>query len=284
MTDIQVSSVVEALAVKPVGHFSMRRLNLESLGHLSRPVMRFDHYRMSGKTFSPSPHAGYAFISYVLNTSSGALRCRDSLNNDLTLMPGDLLWSQASSGLIHDEYPATQGLPVDGLQIYVNLKSSNKLLPPAVSWVQAEKIPTTQDLVGNEIKVLCGSYLETKGAIEQVEPFDLLEVSINNEFRYSPRKGSTFLIYVLEGDIELKCADITRSARQHEATAGKLNLPHECITIRVNGPSRILLLSGTDPNEAIASYGTFIMNTESEIIEALDRYRNGEMGRITPLR
>ncbi|MEN4825656.1 pirin-like C-terminal cupin domain-containing protein [Pseudomonas sp. P39-UII1] len=284
MTDIQMSSVVEAVAVKPVGHFSTRRLNLESLGLLSRPVMRFDHYRMSGKTFSPSPHAGYALISYVLNTSKGALRCRDSLNNDLTLEPGDLLWSQASSGLIHDEYPARPGHTVEALQICVNLKSFNKRRPPEVSWVNAEMIPTVADNLGSEIKILCGRYLDTSGAIEQAEPFDLLDVAISNEFEYTPRNNNNFLIYVLEGDVQINRLGNLTSIKQYEAIAGKLERAHESVTIGANKPSRLLLLSGSDPNEEIASYGTFIMNSESEITEALDRYRKGEMGRLMPLR
>lgn len=284
MTDIQMSSVVEAVAVKPVGHFSMRRLNLESLGLLSRPVMRFDHYRMSGKTFSPSPYAGYALISYVLNTSTGALRCRDSLNNDLILEPGDLLWSQASSGLIHDEYPARPGNAVDAFQIFVNLKSFNKRRPPEISWVKAEMIPTVSDPLGNEIKILCGRYLETSGVIEQAEPFDLLDVAISNDFEYTPRDDNSFLIYVLEGDVQINRARNLTNIRQYEAIAGKLERAHESITISASKPSRLLLLSGSDPKEEVASYGTFIMNTESEITAALDRYRKGEMGRLTPLR
>lgn len=284
MNDIQLSSVVEAMAMKPVGHFSVRRLNLDSMGRLGRPVMRFEHYKMSGKTFSPSPHAGYTLISYVLNTSAGGLRCRDSLNNDLTLEPGDLLWSQASSGLIRDEYPAHPGLAVEGLQIFINLKSTNKHLPPEVSRVRAENIPAISDARGNKIKVLCGAYLETAGAIDQTERCDILEISLSNTFEYAPRKENSFLIYVLEGEVQLDFSGTNRTLGGHEAVAGKFDSRSEALTIKAHEPSRVLLLSGTDSNEPISSYGTFIMNTESEIIEALDRYRNGEMGRLKPFR
>jgi pirin-like protein len=37
---------------------------------------------------------------------------------------------------------------------------------------------------------------------------------------------------------------------------------------------------GEDPNESVAAYGPFIMNTQEELAEVFERYRAGKMGRL----
>lgn len=280
MTDVQVSAVVDAKAIQPGGHYSVRRLDLKSLGRLSYPVMGFERYRMSGKTFSPRPHAGYSIISYVLEQSTGTLKSRDSLNNDLELESGDLLWTQASSGLVHDEFPVQTGLPVEGLQIFVNMAGRNKRLSPEVRLVKAKDIPVIHDPEGNRIRMLCGRYLELNSGIDQAERFDLLEVIVDREFEYSVPTGQNFLIYVLDGSIEAECTGEIRLLNSHQAVAGTFNGHPGVLKIKASMRSQILVMCGTDPREAIATYGSFILNTESEIAEALDRYLKGEMGRL----
>ena len=280
MTNVQVSEVVDAKAIQPGGHYSVRRLNLKALGRLSYPIMGFDRYRMSGKTFSSRPYAGYSIISYVLEQSVGSLKSRDSLKNDLLLEPGDLLWSQASSGLVHDEFPEKMGVAVEGLQVFVNMTGRNKRLPPEVCHVKAVDIPDIQDPEGNRIKILCGRYLDLNSRVVQTERFDLLEVIVSKKFEYSVTAGRNFLIYVLDGAIETECNGDRRFLNSNQAVAGSFNGYTGIIKLVASIPSQILIMCGTDPQETIATYGSFILNSESEIIEALDRYRNGEMGRL----
>jgi hypothetical protein len=45
-------------------------------------------------------------------------------------------------------------------------------------------------------------------------------------------------------------------------------------------PLNLLLIAGVPLNEPVVRYGPFVMNTEAEIIQAIDDYRNGRMGYI----
>jgi redox-sensitive bicupin YhaK (pirin superfamily) len=90
--------------------------------------MMFDHYRMSGPTFAPHPHAGLSAVTYVFEDSAGAIHNRDSLGHDLDVQPGEILWTQAGSGVVHDEYPAKHDASVHGLQLFVNLTARTNLL------------------------------------------------------------------------------------------------------------------------------------------------------------
>jgi hypothetical protein len=45
-------------------------------------------------------------------------------------------------------------------------------------------------------------------------------------------------------------------------------------------PLDVLLIAGVPLNEPVVRYGPFVMNTEAEIVQAIEDYRNGRMGSI----
>jgi quercetin 2,3-dioxygenase len=54
--------------------------------------------------------------------------------------------------------------------------------------------------------------------------------------------------------------------------------------VRLSGadePGRLLLLAGVPLREPVARYGPFVMNTRSELIEAVEDFQSGKMGEIT---
>jgi len=48
--------------------------------------------------------------------------------------------------------------------------------------------------------------------------------------------------------------------------------------IKGNAKSKLLFLSGTPFNEKVSSWGPYVMNTQTEIMEALRDYQQGKMG------
>jgi redox-sensitive bicupin YhaK (pirin superfamily) len=47
-----------------------------------------------------------------------------------------------------------------------------------------------------------------------------------------------------------------------------------------SSPLDVLLIAGVPLNEPVVRYGPFVMNTEAEIVQAFEDYRNGRMGQI----
>jgi redox-sensitive bicupin YhaK (pirin superfamily) len=116
--------------------------------------MMFDHYRMSGPTFAPHPHAGLSAVTYVFEDSAGAIHNRDSLGHDLDVQPGEILWTQAGSGVVHDEYPAKHDASVHGLQLFVNLSRKNKFIAPQMLYGRSSAILVWKDAAGNRVRIL----------------------------------------------------------------------------------------------------------------------------------
>jgi redox-sensitive bicupin YhaK (pirin superfamily) len=50
--------------------------------------------------------------------------------------------------------------------------------------------------------------------------------------------------------------------------------------MNADSPIDVLLIAGMPLNEPVAHYGPFVMNTQQEIYNAIDDYRNGRMGSI----
>jgi len=279
---LQFSPISQAVEASHGGNFSVFRLDLERLGGFIAPIMGFDHYRMSGPTFAPHPHAGFSAVSYVFENSAGALRNRDSLGHDLTVQPGELLWTQAGRGVIHDEFPASNGAAVHGLQLFVNLSSKNKHLAPQVFHADADAIPVSEEAAGNRIRILTGQRGELRSPITPTEPFDFFDARLNGSWVYPVKSHQNVMVYVLSGAVTISIGDGERSLGEHEAVGIRADVSAGDLRIEPKDSAHLLLLSGQDSREPVAVGGPFIMNTHDELADAYERYRIGQMGRLAP--
>ena len=277
------SPVAAARFVRHGGNFSVHRLALERLGEGIHPIMGFDHFVMGGPTFAPHPHAGFSAVTYVFEDSRGGMRNRDSMGHDIAVLPGELVWTQAGRGVIHDEAPATPGAPVHGLQLFVNLSARNKDLAPEVFHVAKAKIPTLTDARGNRTRIVAGSYGPIASPMKSAEPFDFFDVHVRGEWTWQVPAGRSVLVYVLDGKLKVVGSDgQEQPLEDHEAVGIRENGGvGEALRLQAGAGAHVLVLSGVDPQEPIAVYGPFIMNSESELARAYERYQSGQMGRLT---
>ena len=50
------------------------------------------------------------------------------------------------------------------------------------------------------------------------------------------------------------------------------------IVLKANAMAKILLISGQQIEEPLVTHGPFVMNTQTEILEAMRDYKDGKMG------
>jgi redox-sensitive bicupin YhaK (pirin superfamily) len=280
---IKFSPIAEAKKAELSAQFSAHRLDLGALTGFSAPIMGFDHFRASGPTFAPHPHAGFSAVSYLFEDSTGGLRNRDSLGHDLVIEPGAMVWTQAAHGVVHDEHPAVNGEEVHGLQLFVNLSRSHKNLPPRMIHASADQVPTVVTGQGARVRILTGCFNEIEGPIAPVEPFTFLDVTLSASFTYSVPNGQNVLIYVLSGALTLSALSEQRSLTAHQAIAARSLSRPEDVHLVPDQDAHVLILSGFDPQEPVAVYGPFIMNDQAGLQAAYSRYVEGKMGKLPPL-
>ncbi len=279
---LSLSPIVNAEFAGHGGHFSARRLDLEGLGGFAAPIMGFDHYWMSGPTFAPHPHAGFTAASYIFEDSNGGLRTRDSVQPDLVIEPGAMVWTQAGSGVVHDEFPAQTGHEVHGVQIFINLSSHNKELSPRMLQIAAADVPVVTDADGNRTRVLSGRFSDVSSPLDPAEPFDLFDVKVKGTWNFRVPAQRNVLLYVLSGAVQVRAGDQHRTLQAFQGVAAHSGQADD-LQVAAMEPAQILVLSGTDPREPVAVYGPFIMNDETQLAAAFERYRRGGMGRLVPL-
>ncbi len=218
------------------------------------------------------PHRGIETVTYMIH---GAVEHGDSLGNKGTIQSGDVQWMTAGSGIIHQEMPKGQNGLMGGLQLWVNLPASHKMMDPRYREIRSENIPVHRADNGVTVKIISGKYQGLAGPAKDLvcEP-EYFDVSIppNETFEHILPTEHTLFAYVLEG------TGIFEPNSEKAVTKENLVLfgPGEKAHIAADTKGlRFLLISGKPIGEPVAWYGPIVMNTEEELAKAFDEYRSG---------
>ncbi|ACR29623.1 pirin family protein [Burkholderia glumae] len=227
------------------------------------------------------PHRGFETVTYLLD---GHVRHRDSAGHTGELRAGDVQWMTAGAGLIHSEMPdpafAAAGGRIHGIQLWVNLRRSDKRLAPRYQELAAADIPRAYSADGRiGVKVIAGEALGARAAIETQTPLLYLHLTLQPRARIGlpvPRDHRVFA-YPIAG-------------AGHYGASRQVSGPRQMIVFNDDGdtvelaageaPLDVLLLGGRPISEPIVRYGPFVMNTEQEIRDAVADYQAGRMGAI----
>ena len=233
------------------------------------PFLLLDHAKVSKPNgFPPHPHRGFETVSYIL---SGSITHEDFLGCHGLLEAGDVQWMTAGKGIVHVEMPHSN--EVEGLQLWVNLKSSDKMCQPYYQDMKNEtmsKVNTDQV----QVTVIAGQSMGVSSPTITKTPAYYLDISLKDQAEYiqSFVQGWNSLVYVLEGGVRIGSQRVLKG-KAAVLTTQELECRFEGL-----GNSRFILLAGEPIGEAVAQYGPFVMNTQSEIQKTLQDYNKGKNG------
>uniref|UniRef100_A0A8C6DN83 Pirin n=1 Tax=Moschus moschiferus TaxID=68415 RepID=A0A8C6DN83_MOSMO len=151
-------SVLSREQSEGVGARVRRSIGRPELKNLD-PFLLFDEFK-GGRPggFPDHPHRGFETVSYLLE--GGSMAHEDFCGHTGQLNPGDLQWMTAGQGIVHAEMPCSEE-PVHGLQLWVNLRSSQKMVKPQYQELKSDEIPKpSQD--GVTVAVISGEALGIK--------------------------------------------------------------------------------------------------------------------------
>ena len=257
------------------------------------PFLLFDDFRndrpddyLAG--FPWHPHRGIETITYVL---AGTVEHGDSLGNRGSLGAGDIQWMTAGSGILHQEMP--QGDPqgrMHGFQLWANLPSSLKMTAPRYQDVPGRDVPEVTDDDGTQVKVVCGSFWGKKGPVDGVaaDPRYLdIFVPPGQRKRLEVEVSRHAFAYIFQGSGTFRDASDPRAV-QTDMVGGATRPDFignrslvlfdrgDEVTVQAGDEGiRFLLVSGTPIEEPVAWYGPIVMNTQAELKQAFDEFRNG---------
>ena len=223
--------------------------------------------------FPPHPHRGFETVTYML---AGKMRHKDSAGNSGVIEAGGMQWMRAAKGIVHSEMPEQEDGLLAGLQLWVNLPASHKMVEPQYQEVTESNIPVELRGESTRLKVIAG---ETKNGTKGVIKNDLVDpiywdihLSDGSQFSDSLPQNHNAFIYVLEGSISL--ADQEQYVNKQEIAVLSLG---EAIKVTASADSRFILVAGKPLKEPVAKGGPFEMNTREEIKQAFADYESGNL-------
>jgi len=240
--------------------------------------------------FPRHPHRGFETVTVV---RKGLVDHSDSLGATARYGQGDVQWLTTGAGIQHAEmFPLVDtagGNPLELFQIWLNLPAKHKMVAPYFTMFWADQVPGREllDDRGKKawISTVAGRY---PGATEPPPPppdswasqpdSDVVIWTVKLDpgatARLPPcRPGTNRDVYFFRGDtLQLN----------GEALAGDSGASvRPDVPLNVQGGDamcELLILQGAPIGEPVAQHGPFVMNTRSELVRAMDDYRQTQFG------
>uniref|UniRef100_A0A8D2KU69 Pirin n=1 Tax=Varanus komodoensis TaxID=61221 RepID=A0A8D2KU69_VARKO len=234
-----VKTVLSKEQAQGVGARVRRSIGRPELKNLD-PFLLLDEFK-GGKPagFPDHPHRGFETVKYSEGFSGHSSE----------------MFMTAGRGILHAEMPCSQE-PAHGLQLWVNLRSSEKMVEPQYQELKSAEIPKPSQN-GVTVSVISGESLVHRRCI-------YLDFKLN--------EGAKHVQPVPQGP-----AGAQKKAEPHHTAVLD---DEDCVRVENKDPevSHFVLVAGEPLKEPVVQYGPFVMNTQEEIQQAIDDFRNARNG------
>lgn len=283
MTTKTIQQLLNGRAIN-VGSFDVQEL-LPEKGNFFNPFLVFHHGKTTAdknipikeQGVGPHPHRGFSPVTFIYK---GGVHHQDSRGNHQVVYAGGTQWINAGMGIVHSERMPEKIFELGGeqeiLQVWVNSPAKNKMSQPAYVPATKEDTPTiiTDDGL-TTIRIPAGEIDGVKGIIPTFTNVTTAmgEMKKGGSYNFTFPATHNTLLYVLEGELLIndKQTIITKQMALFDNDG-------ENISVKANADTLFFIGSGTPINEPIAAHGPFVMNTQTEILEAFRDYQMGKMG------
>ncbi|MBA3683242.1 MAG: pirin family protein [Bacteroidetes bacterium] len=243
------------------------------------PFILLHHFDFTSKPHEnkfnvpPHPHRGFSPVTFMFE---GEIEHEDSLGNKKVIGDNEVQWINAARGIIHGEKVGKEfserGGRFHGIQLWINTPKAHKMDAPTYQPITKEEIVLIEK-EGVEFRLVSGKYGDKKGPAASDVFTAMLRMKEGSDHTFNFPQTHNVVFYVLEG--ELKINDNV-FAKQHDL----IHFENEeaDILLKANSKATLLLMAGEPINEPLVTHGPFVMNSETEIMEAMRDYQEGKMG------
>ena len=245
------------------------------------PFLMLDEFRSDDPKeyaagFPDHPHRGFETFTYML---AGRFRHHDNKGNEGLLGPGGGQWMTAGRGIVHSEMPEQEQGLAWGFQLWINLPAKDKRQPAGYLDVQPGDIPSVDLGGGVTARVVAGTVAGVKGPIDSKETEVVyLEVVLPKgaEARIPVPVTHDGFLYPFEGGVSVGDEGAEKALVRGElGVLEAVDSKAEVRLVAKDGPARVLVVAGKPIREPVVQYGPFVMNTMSEIEEAIRDFNRG---------
>lgn len=225
----------------------------------------------------PHPHRGFSPVTFVVE---GEVHHRDSWGNNQVAKKGEVQWMHAGRGIIHSERPSQKLAEENGkqeiIQLWINTPAAGKMREPAYHYLAENKIPVfVSDDNRVKSKLVAGNYNGLPGKIETESELLVIWGVAENGGKQTYLLPDLFnaMLYVIRGKLRIAGYGIVE-----EESLAVFDKSGVSVEISTETGAQFLLLAGMPIDEKVVQQGPFVMNTTTQILEAMRDYRMGKMG------
>ncbi len=241
--------------------------------------------------FPAHPHRGFETVTIV---RKGLIDHSDSLGAVARFGGGDVQWVTAGAGIVHSEmFPLLKddaANPLELFQIWLNLPARNKMATPHFTMLWSEQIPrrTERDAGGRatDVAVIAGRYAEVAPLAPPPDSWAAHADADVAIWTLRQDAGARFTLPAATGQGTGRTLYFFKGASA--TVGGKAVQGPVLVSLRADVDVEIvagdgaecefLLLQGRPIGEPVAQYGPFVMNTQQEIMQAMQDYRRTQFG------
>ncbi len=225
----------------------------------------------------PHPHRGFSPVSFIFK---GGVHHRDSRGNNNIVYAGGTQWMNAGMGMIHSERPPHDIHEIGGrqelIQLWVNTPAKHKMDQPSYQPLTAEQTPVVNSADGlTKIHIIAGELDGVKGPIHTLSDVNTFTAEMKKGAKYFFKIPSTHnaFIYLMEGKLQ-----VTGDSEIDNKYVAVFNNDGEGFELEALQDAHFFIGTGEPLNEPVASHGPFVMNNQTELMEAFRDYQLGKMG------
>ena len=229
-----------------------------------------------GLPFGPHPHRGFQTVTFIIE---GDIAHRDSAGHESVINAGGVQWMSAGRGLVHEEISSEKfkklGGPLEILQLWINLPARLKMSEPYYVGLQAEEIPIIYKENKNvEIQMISGEWEGVKGPFSPSTDIFIQTIKLKRQAKYTIEisEDKNIFFYVVQGTVQVNGACVEKTNLVEFGNQGHVLDMHG-----ISDESLVLLCTSKPNNEPVVSQGPFVMNTETEIRQAIQDFQTGRL-------
>ena len=291
----RVLSITEAPSGFEGEGFPVRRAFAGVPPHLLDPFIHMD--QMGEVNYAPGepkgtpwhPHRGFETFTYLMD---GEFLHQDSTGGGGSIKDGETQYMTAGDGILHIETPpehlVLSGGIFHGVQLWINLPAEKKRITPQYQDLKPEETIFLTDAHSETlIRVLAGQYTpQYAGPGISHTPLTITHITVpagvTTEIPWPVKFNALAYILSGTGSVGPDHHPISEGQLAGRGNGDSIILsasPHQ----NEHTPALEVFLIGGEPlREPIVSYGPFVMNTKSEVLEALEDFQKGRFGQIPP--
>lgn len=225
----------------------------------------------------PHPHRGFTPVTFVIE---GEVHHRDSRGNNQIAKKGEVQWMHAGAGIIHSERPSQDLADRNGtqeiIQLWINSPADKKMQEPKYQFISEKDFPvfTSEDKQFAN-KLIAGNINNLQSKIRTESELLIIWSSAKSggSETFILPKLLNVILYVIRGTVR-----VSAYGKVEKESLVVFDNNAEKIEISAESDARFLVLAGKPINEKVVQQGPYVMNSATEIMEAMRDYQMGKMG------